>query len=67
MFLLCNYAVPIDGTVQCEKHKNVEALQHNFDCNEVCAFVGLQCNNISHISLSIGEWKSENLKCKIRQ
>ena len=36
MFVLCKYALPLDGSVTSEKHKEVETLQHNFDSNEVC-------------------------------
>jgi hypothetical protein len=62
MFVLCNYALPLRGSVTPEKHKEFEVLQQHFDSNEVCVFIGLQCNNTSHTSLSIGEWKTENLK-----
>jgi len=63
MFVLCNCAVPLDGSVKPEKHEDVEVLQYNFDSNKVCEhLLGYNVTIFSHISLSSDEWKTEYLK-----
>jgi len=46
MFVLFNYVLPLDGSVKSEKHKEAEILQHNFDSNEVRAYIRLLIREI---------------------